>query len=87
MVCTVIAALFGMPGGVLLFIPLYHPLHDVYHIHSEVTVFFLFAIFLSVIWLSFPRTSDAVTNHVKKTTNSVMLLFLAFYYGFFIGKS
>ncbi|XP_063373444.1 uncharacterized protein LOC134661339 [Cydia amplana] len=41
----VIAALLGMPGGVLLFLPIYHPLHDMFHIHSEVTFFLLFSIF------------------------------------------
>ena len=46
-----IASLMGMPGGVLLFVPIYHPLHDVHKIHSEVTFFLLFAIF-SVIVLS-----------------------------------
>ncbi|KOB73969.1 Uncharacterized protein OBRU01_03538 [Operophtera brumata] len=41
----VIATLLGMPGGVLLFVPIYHPLHDVYKIHTEVTFFLLFTIY------------------------------------------
>ncbi|KAF9804767.1 hypothetical protein SFRURICE_007670 [Spodoptera frugiperda] len=40
-----ISSLLGMPGGVLMFIPIYHPLHDVFNIHSEVTFFLLFSIF------------------------------------------
>jgi hypothetical protein len=45
-----VAGILGMPGGVLLFIPLYHPLHDIYGLHSEVTFFILFSIFMGIIW-------------------------------------
>ncbi|VVC86223.1 unnamed protein product [Leptidea sinapis] len=45
----VISSLLGMPGGVILFIPLYHTLHDNFHIHSEVTFFILFSIFLVIV--------------------------------------
>ncbi|XP_013189126.1 uncharacterized protein LOC106133833 [Amyelois transitella] len=41
----IIAVLLGMPGGVLMFVPIYHPLHDNYGIHTEVTFFALFSIF------------------------------------------
>lgn len=44
-----IASLLGMPGGVLMFVPIYHPLHDMYGIHSEVTFFLLFSIFVVII--------------------------------------
>lgn len=44
-----IAALLGMPGGVLMFVPIYHPLHDNYQVHTEITVFTLFAIFFVII--------------------------------------
>lgn len=47
---TILAGLLGMPGGVLLFLPLYHPLHDMYNIHSEVTFFMLFSVFLAMAW-------------------------------------
>ncbi|KAL1517192.1 hypothetical protein ABEB36_000988 [Hypothenemus hampei] len=53
---TVIAAALGPIGGILLFIPIYHPLHDNLKIHSEVTFFILFTIFLLLIW-SGDRTS------------------------------
>lgn len=51
LVCL-LTALCGMPGGVLLFLPIYHPLHDFYHIHTEVCVMLLITIFLVVVWLS-----------------------------------
>lgn len=40
-----LASLLGMPGGVLMFVPIYHPLHDMYRIHTEVAFFLLFSIF------------------------------------------
>lgn len=46
-----LASLLGTPGGILLFLPIYHPLHDFYNIHSEVTFFILFSFVLSIIWL------------------------------------
>ena len=48
--CALLAGILGMPGGVLLFLPLYHPLHDLAGIHSEVTFFMLFTIFLLICW-------------------------------------
>ncbi|CAK1555023.1 unnamed protein product [Leptosia nina] len=45
----VLSSMLGMFGGVLLFIPIYHPLHDMYKIHSEVTFFLLFAIFSVIV--------------------------------------
>ncbi|PSN54220.1 hypothetical protein C0J52_03544 [Blattella germanica] len=50
MTSVILAAMLGMPGGVLLFLPLYHPLHDLAGIHSEVTFFMLFTIFLLICW-------------------------------------
>lgn len=48
--CTILAGFLGTPGGLLLFIPNYHPLHDIFQIHSEVTFFILFTVFLLIIW-------------------------------------
>lgn len=50
LICVALTALLGMPGGVLLFLPLYHPLHDIAGIHSEVTFFMLFTVFLLISW-------------------------------------
>lgn len=60
MICVGLTALLGMPGGVLLFLPLYHPLHDIAGIHSEVTFFMLFTVFLLISWTGDRTpTSDA----------------------------
>ncbi|KAJ1521057.1 hypothetical protein ONE63_002764 [Megalurothrips usitatus] len=46
----VMASLLGTPLGVLMFPMLYHTFHDIYKVHSEVTFFALFAVFLAVSW-------------------------------------
>lgn len=54
------AGLFGMPGGILLFIVIYHPLHDIFGIHSENTFFMLFTIYMSLI-ITGIRTPRSIT--------------------------
>lgn len=63
-----VAAILGPVGGVLLFIPIYHPLHDVFKIHSEVTFFIIFTVSLVLVWSGdrSPKpllTSIPVKNH------------------------
>jgi hypothetical protein len=52
LLCTVLTAFCGMPGGVLQFLPLYHPLHDYFGIHTENCVFTLFIIYFTAAWYS-----------------------------------
>ena len=85
--CTIITAFLGMPGGVLLFISLYHPLHDIYKIHSEVTFFFLFTIYITIIWLSIPRISDMKTSSANKLPDYMLLLYMVSHYIFYICMS
>jgi hypothetical protein len=68
---TMLAGLLGMPGGVLLFLPLYHPLHDIYKIHSEVTFFILFSIFLAMAWSGDRKASP---DAKPKSINSIFSL-------------
>lgn len=74
-----IAAWLGMPGGILLFIPIYHPLHDIYNIHTEITVFMLFAIFF--VFILRGLLSERQTNNTRLTTiDYILLLQLAVHY-------
>lgn len=74
-----------MPGGVLLFVPLYHPLHDFYNIHSEVTFFLLLSISVSIIWLSLPINSGAIAKTTSRCIDLAMILYLSAYYMVFLG--
>ncbi|XP_063215583.1 uncharacterized protein LOC134527127 isoform X2 [Bacillus rossius redtenbacheri] len=48
--CAALAGLLGFPGGVLLFVLAYHPLHDACAVHSEVAMFLLLVAFLAAVW-------------------------------------
>lgn len=48
--CALLAGLCGMPGGVLQFIFLYHPLHDTLGIHTENCVFLIVILYLLIVW-------------------------------------
>lgn len=89
LVCAGLTALLGMPGGVLLFLPLYHPLHDIAGIHSEVTFFMLFTVFLLIIWTGDRTpTPDARPRpglHTSEKVRSVLLLHLAVHYALYLG--
>ncbi|KRT80677.1 hypothetical protein AMK59_4972 [Oryctes borbonicus] len=86
-ICTLLAGFLGTPGGILMFIPIYHPLHDIFKLHSEVTFFFLFSIFLLIIW-----TGDRMArmNHPKPTkmkvhwSSWILYLHLIVHYASFI---
>lgn len=86
-ICTIIAALLGTPGGVLMFIPIYHPLHDTYKIHSEVTFFFLFSIFLLIVWTGDRVARTSYSKQVKAKvhwSSFILLLHLVVHYVCFI---
>nr|AXY94765.1 GMPiso00160 [Galleria mellonella] len=76
---VLIASLLGMPGGVLMFVPLYHPLHDVLGIHSEVTFFLLFSIFS--VFVLHGLLSDREKSKSRLTTiDYVLILQLVIHY-------
>lgn len=50
--CSVVTGLFAMPCGILQFIPLYHPLHDAWGIHTEVCVFLFLGLFILEVWVA-----------------------------------
>lgn len=50
LLCSLLVGITAMPAGILLFIPIYHPLHDLYGIHNENCFFILMVIFLTIIW-------------------------------------
>lgn len=83
-IATFLASLLGPIGGILLFIPIYHPLHDIFNIHTEVTCFIIVTIFLLLIW-SGDRTSRSNESYWKipnKThwTTFLLIWHLVLYY-------
>ncbi|XP_021914825.1 uncharacterized protein LOC110827445 [Zootermopsis nevadensis] len=88
LVCVVLTAVLGMPGGVLLFLPLYHPLHDLAGIHSEVTFFMIFTIFLLICWTADRTPSSGARPysglHTSEKGLSILLLHLALHYSLYL---
>ncbi|XP_060521139.1 uncharacterized protein LOC132698828 [Cylas formicarius] len=91
LVTTVITGFVGPIGGILLFIPIYHPLHDNYKIHSEVTFFILFTIFLLIIWSADrkPRNDDNLNkkSHVVHWTTVLLVVHLVLHYAVFLSMT
>nr|CAI5838679.1 unnamed protein product [Callosobruchus analis] len=84
LLCSIVTAFLGPSGGILLFIPLYHPLHDFYNIHSEVTYSILLSMFLLIIWSGDRRSrshhaSSSVNHKVSWTTWLIVLQLVCHY--------
>lgn len=52
MLCTLLTGLLAMPLGVVQFLPLYHPLHDMFNIHTEVCVMLFLTIYMAIAWIA-----------------------------------
>lgn len=52
MMCTLLTGLLAMPLGVIQFLPLYHPLHDMFNIHTEVCVMLFLTIYMATAWIA-----------------------------------
>ena len=72
-ISVIATSLFVMPMGCLLFLPIYHPLHDFFGISTEVTVFTAVSISLVLIW-KFDRKSNRYTTPEKLDFLSKLLL-------------
>lgn len=55
------ATFLGMPGGCLLFVPFYHPLHDYFKVPTEVTSVSILMVWTAVVW-----KFDRISNRYEK---------------------
>lgn len=81
--CSTLAGIFGPLSGTLAFILIYHPLHDIHKIHSEVTFTILFAIFLLIIWTADRRNGKIVQRKLHWST-WILLTHLILHYSVFL---
>ena len=58
-----------MPLGIMQFLPIYHPLHDTLHIHSEVCVLLFVGVLFLVTWAADRRPSSAARSASAKGIN------------------
>lgn len=61
-----------MPGGCLLFIPFYHPLHDFFKVPTEVTSVSILMVFTAIVW-HFDRKSNRYEKPRKMNLVSKIL--------------
>lgn len=58
--------MFGFPLGVLQFVFIYHPLHDTFHIHTEVCVMMLVVVFGLIVWMGDRNADRTVSSKPSK---------------------
>ncbi|KAL0902550.1 hypothetical protein ABMA27_000392 [Loxostege sticticalis] len=74
-----VAVLLGVPGGVLLFAPVYVPLHDVFKVHTEVAVFVLLSVFAVFVINGLLSEREKVKERLT-TIDYVLILQLVVYF-------
>ncbi|XP_055688151.1 uncharacterized protein LOC129792806 [Lutzomyia longipalpis] len=84
---VILASLLGMPGGCLFFLILYHPFHDVFGVHSEVTTVTLLVTFIVIIW-KFDRNSlrSGIVEKMK-ILDWALIVHLILHYLTFLGTA
>ncbi|KAA0195650.1 hypothetical protein HAZT_HAZT005809 [Hyalella azteca] len=86
--CALLAGLCGMPGGVLQFIFLYHPLHDNYLIHTENCFFFIVVLYILIVWTA--DRSPVLASRRQKGESShwsvyLLVVGLVLHYSLYLG--
>lgn len=71
-VALITASLLGMPGGCLMFMVFYHPLHDFCNVPSEVTSVGILLVATAIVW-KYDRKSDRYEKPAKMNFISKLL--------------
>lgn len=90
--CAMLAGLCGMPGGVLQFLFLYHPLHDTLGIHTENCVFIIVVVYFLIVW-----TADRTPPHNARSQKAssghfhwsviIVVFNMVLHYGLYLGMA
>lgn len=88
--CAVLAGLCGMPGGVLQFLFLYHPLHDTLGIHTENCVITIVVVYFLIVWTADRTPGLTARRHKGERLHwSVILVVfnMVLHYGLYLGMA
>ncbi|ELT96479.1 hypothetical protein CAPTEDRAFT_169444 [Capitella teleta] len=83
LVCSLVTGMFGMALGVLQFLPLYHPLHDNFKIHTEVCVLIFLGAYALLVWAADRNPSKEARPSGKRGWFDVLCLIPLVHYAFF----
>ncbi|XP_043229896.1 uncharacterized protein LOC122385587 [Amphibalanus amphitrite] len=75
LLCALLAGICGMPGGVLQFLPLYHPLHDIFGVHSENTLLMIAALYTLLVWSADRRAEDGSRPRLGQRNRPYLVMF------------
>ncbi|XP_071530147.1 uncharacterized protein [Panulirus ornatus] len=88
--CAVLASLSGILGCVLQFIVLYHPLHDIYGIHSENCLITMVVVYFLIVW-SADRTPELTSRWQKDEKSHWSVIIIVFnmvlHYGIYLSMA
>ncbi|CAG0915723.1 unnamed protein product [Notodromas monacha] len=85
--CSFLVGVTAMPLGVLMFVPVYHPLHDLFGIHNENCFFIILVIFLTIVWRA-DRHAGQASRPQKGVSNgwiNELVLLLLVHYSVYLG--
>lgn len=86
-IASIAAASLGMPGGCLLFMVIYHPLHDFYNVPSEVTSVCVLMIAAAIVW-KFDRKSERYEKPPKMNLiSNILFAHIIIHYLVFLGTA
>lgn len=86
-IALVSATFLGMPGGCLLFMVLYHPLHDFCDVPSEVTAIFILMVAGAIVW-KYDRKSERYEKPAKmKLISKILFAHLIIHFSVFLGTA
>lgn len=85
LLCAIVTGLFSMPLGVLQFVPVYHPLHDSFGIHSEVCVLMLISVYIFIVWTADRNPPFSARSFTRIGTDSFEIVVgVLLHYSFYI---
>ena len=72
-VCVILTSVFSFPLAVVSqFMPLYHVLHDMYGVHTEVIVCIFFGVYIVLVWIGDRRHE----TEPKPVVKGIMFMFI-----------
>ena len=78
-VCVILTSVFTFPLAVVTqFIPLYHFLHDLRGVHTEVVVFILIGVYILIAWIGDRHREVEVKPAVKGVCLNVYMIYILF---------